>query len=70
MADKTKRLVIGGMLLAALAAGLLGGMPSSSTSGNSAVPVAYADDCNGPLPPPDLDCPRPPTPTPTPDPEH
>jgi hypothetical protein len=63
--DKKKRLVLGGLLFAAAVTSLLGGMPGSSSHSNSMVSVAYADDCDGPKQPPDLDCPLRPTPTPT-----
>lgn len=61
--SKKKGLVLSGLLFLALAWGLIGGTPSTSHQG-STVNIAYADGCDGPNPPPDLDC-RP-TPTPTP----
>jgi hypothetical protein len=44
-------------------------LPSQGQSRGLGAPVAYASDCDGPLPGPDLDC-MDPTPTPTPDPGH
>jgi hypothetical protein len=46
-------------------------LPSQGQSRGLGAPVAYASDCEGPLPRPDLDCMDPtPTSTPTPDPGH
>lgn len=66
MPDKMKRFILG-LLLVTLALGAASSIPTLSSHGFgvSAATVAYADDgCDGPHPPPGLDCSEP-TPTPT-----
>lgn len=64
-----KRALASGVAILALALGIFGSaaIPSLGTQGRA--PVAYASDCEGPWPRPDLDesCPPTPTPTATPD---
>jgi hypothetical protein len=68
-----KRAVASGVAILALALGIFGSavIPSLGTQGgvNGGISVAYADECEGPFPRPDLDelCPPTPTPTATPD---
>ena len=66
--QRKERWVVGVGLAAALLLGLIGGVPASPQQGGSdpGPSIAYAEDCDGPHPPPNLDCPNPPTPTPTP----
>ncbi|MGA7733039.1 MAG: hypothetical protein WCD37_17410 [Chloroflexia bacterium] len=44
-------------------------LPSQGQTGGMGTSVAYANDCEGVNPPPNLDC-MDPTPTPTPDPDN
>ncbi len=68
-----KRAVATGVAILALALGIFGSavVPSLGAQGgvSGGASVAYADECEGPWPRPDLDesCPPTPTPTATPD---
>jgi hypothetical protein len=59
-----KKLLIGVALILALGLGALTGAGLTAWSPGGAVPVAYADGCDGFPPPPEPDCPATPTPTP------
>ncbi|HKP54791.1 MAG TPA: hypothetical protein VJ183_19325 [Chloroflexia bacterium] len=67
---KKKHIIVILLLLAVFGFGMVLGAPASSPLNMSHATVAYADGCDGPHPPPDLDCPKLPTPTPTQDPGH
>lgn len=65
-----KRIVASVVAIMALALGIFGSAAISSLGQNGEISgVAYASDCEGPRPQPDLDglCPPTPTPSPTPD---
>lgn len=61
-----KKILIGVAFILALGLGALTGAGLTAWSPGGAVPVAYADGCEGIPPPPEPDCIPTPTPTPTP----
>ncbi len=63
---KAKKRLACALVLVALCVAAVTGASISAPHNWSAVPVAYADGCDGGLPPPDLDCLPTPTPTATP----
>lgn len=62
-----RKQIIARLLLGVVGLGVIAGIPLLSPQGTGGVPVAHAE-CNGPHPPPSVDCEGDPTPTPTPKP--